>query len=60
MCDLKRTLDATVSLLVDFSWSELTMATPGPLCTRDAFWYWQDRLAAVFDCVISAGLYLLI
>src|ERR1700683_3913275 len=57
MCDLKRTLDATVSVLINSVSGWLTRAIPGPLCTRNAFRNWQNCVAAIFDCLVSAGAY---
>lgn len=55
MCDLKRTLDATVSLPTASAKAKLTQFITGSLCARDAFGNWQNCVPALAHRLISAG-----
>ena len=56
MCDLKRTLDATVSIHIATRMTRVITGIPGPLRARDALWNRQDGIIAVSDCFLSAGM----
>lgn len=55
MCDLKRTLDATVLPLPSFPAILSTMCLIGSLRTGDAFGDWENGVAVVSDCFLSTG-----
>ena len=56
MCDLKRTLDATVTDL-HFYRTHTVDQSLGTLRLGNAFWDRENCILAVVNCVISAGFY---
>lgn len=55
MCDLKRTLDATVSIVPLETEFYVVIVTSGTLRTRDAFRNWQDCVSSISDRVVPTG-----
>lgn len=55
MCDLKRTLDATVRFQLHCKASYPIIAHSGALCPRNAFGDRENCLAPVLDCLVSAS-----
>lgn len=54
MCDLKRTLDATV-ICLSFVTNATTKALTGTLCTRDAFGDREDSFTPLLDRLLPTG-----
>lgn len=57
MCDLKRTLDATVSsIIIPLPEHRVITQNLGPLRFGDAFWNWEDCFSVIPDCLLPTSM----